>query len=179
MQAGFGLLHQAAHILKNEAQLDGAAVRRKYRRHVRAMVRKAPRSGPLREAIDHFVKVTESYWPGLFRCFDVPDLPRTNNDLEHLFGSTRHHERRCTGRKTASPGLVLRGPVRIIAGLGTRQQEFGAADLVPSSVQVWRDTRATLQRGRQLRVLRRRFRRNPAAYLRELEDILLKPALPA
>jgi hypothetical protein len=49
-----------------------------------------------------FRKVTASYWPGLFHCYDVPDLPRTNNDLEHYFGSARYAKRRATGRKSAS-----------------------------------------------------------------------------
>ena len=39
-----------------------------------------------------FVKVTRSYWPGLFACYESSDLPRTNNDLEHTFGSHRYHE---------------------------------------------------------------------------------------
>ena len=38
--------------------------------------------GPLTPALAHFHKVTASYWPGLFCCYDVPGLPRTNNDLE-------------------------------------------------------------------------------------------------
>jgi hypothetical protein len=178
VQLGFDLVHQAAHILKNEVQHDGPAVQEKYRQHVRTAARKAPRSGPLRQAIEHFVKVTESYWPGLFHCYGVADLPRTNNGLEQLFGSTRHHERRCTGRKVASPSLVLRGSVRILAGLGTRRQAYGAEDLSPSSIHLWREVRASLQCRRQSRVLRHRFRRDPAAYLHQLESILLKPTLP-
>jgi hypothetical protein len=38
--------------------------------------------GPLTPALAHFHKVTASYWPGLFCCYDVPGLPRTNTDLE-------------------------------------------------------------------------------------------------
>src|SRR5262249_52409471 len=34
-------------------------------------------------------RVSRSYWPGLFACYEVADLPRTNNDLEHFFGSHR------------------------------------------------------------------------------------------
>ena len=64
--------------------------------------------------------MARSYRPGLFHCYAVADLPRTNNDLEPLFGSQRYHERRATGRKTASPGTVLRGVVRLIAATGTR-----------------------------------------------------------
>jgi hypothetical protein len=153
-------------------------VRQQYRRHLRRIARQAPRCGPLQPAIEHFLKVTQSYWPGLFYCYDVPDLPATNNDLEHLFGSTRHHERRCTGRKVASPSLVLRGSVRVLAGLGARQQAYEAEDLSPSNLQNWRQLRASLQQRHQARVLRHRFRRDPRAYLHQLEESLLKPTLP-
>ena len=45
----------------------------------------------LSDGIDHFVKVSRSYWPGLFACYDMEAVPRTNNDLDHASG--RHHER--------------------------------------------------------------------------------------
>ena len=44
-------------------------------------------------------------------------MPRTNNDLEHLFGRLRHQERRITGRKVATPGLIVRGSVRVLSAL--------------------------------------------------------------
>jgi hypothetical protein len=142
------------------------------------MRRPAKKADEFKEAIAHFLKVTDSYWPGLFRCYDVPDLPRTNNDLEQLFGSTRHHERRCTGRKTASPSLVLRGSVRIVAGLGTRSHRFQGRELAPVNLGVWQSLRASLETRRRTRVLRQRFRRAPEAYLRNLEALLLKRTLP-
>src|SRR5262249_58759659 len=40
----------------------------------------------VRQQLRHFVKVTQSYWPGLFACYGSADIPRTNNDLEHLLG---------------------------------------------------------------------------------------------
>ena len=106
-------------------------------------------------------------------------LPRTNNGLEQLFGSTRHHERRCTGRKAASPGLVLRGPVRVPAGLGTRGRAYTGEELAPADPEQWRKVRGDLEKRRQSRVLRYRFRRDPAKYLQQLEDKLLKPSLPS
>ena len=135
-------------------------------------------AGRLKTAIAHFLKVTDSYWPGLFHCYDVPDLPRTNNDLEQLFGSTRYHERRCTGRKAASSSLVLRGSVRIVAGLGTRSRSFRGSELAPANLETWQTLRANLEKRRHTRVLRQRFRRDPEAYLRHLEALLLKRTLP-
>ena len=56
------------------------------------MMRDRHKTGELTTAIEHFVKVTRSYWPGFFHCYDLSGLPRTNNDLEQFFGSHRYHE---------------------------------------------------------------------------------------
>lgn len=174
----FDFLHQAAAILSNPQDHSGRVVRRRYRTLLRTLTGQVWRGGRLKTALKHFLKVTRSYWPGLFHCYEVPDLPRTNNGLEQLFGSTRHHERRCTGRKAASPSLVLRGSVRIVAGLGTRQRGFTGPDLAPAKLVAWHRLRASLEQRRSARVLRYRFRRDPAAYLAHLETLLLKQALP-
>ncbi len=178
MRAGFAFVHRAARILDNPKQHRGPAVRRRYRALLRDMRRQTKKAGQLKSTITHFLKVTDSYWPGLFHCYDIPDLPRTNNDLEQLFGSTRHHERRCTGRKAASPSLVLRGSVRIVAGLGTRSRRFQGKELAPGNLEIWQTLRAGLERRRHTRTLRQRFRRDPQAYLRQLEALLLKRTLP-
>jgi hypothetical protein len=174
----YGWIHAAARILDNPAELDGAHVRRRYQGLLGAMRRWHSQAGQLEPAMAHFLKVTRSYWPGLFHCYAVPDLPRTNNDLEHLFGSHRHHERRISGRKKGSSALVLRGPVRIIAASATRLRPFSAADLAPQDPQAWRTLRAELDGRHQQRLLQCRFRRDPEAYLADLEDQVAKLVLP-
>ena len=130
------------------------------------------------EEFDHFRKVTRSYWAGLFRCYDVTDLPRTNNDLEQFFGSYRYHERRASGRKVACPGTVVRGSVRLVAAAATRLRPIEVADLVPSDQAAWRPPRQRLARRRAVRTPGRRFRRDPVAYLRSLEESLIKGVVP-
>ena len=143
------------------------------------MARHRAKAGALAGAVDHFLKVTRSYRPGLFHGYAVADLPRTNNDLERLFGSYRRHERRATGRKANGSAAVLRGPVRLLAGLATRLRRRDAGDLAGADRPRWREVRASLERRRHARVLRARFRRDPAAYLSRLERLLRQPALPA
>jgi hypothetical protein len=143
------------------------------------MTRHRDKAGALKGAVEHLLKVTRSYWPGLLPCYRVPDLPRTNNDLEHLFGSQRHHERRATGRKGASPGLVLRGPVRLLAATVTRLRPVEPCDLAPRDQQSWCRLRDSLESRRHSRTLRTRFRRDPEAYLRDLEHQLGQLTLPA
>ena len=51
-------------------------------------------------------------------------------------------------------------------------------DLAPSDLAAWRELRASLERRRAVRALGRRFRRDPDAYLRSLEDDFINRALP-
>jgi hypothetical protein len=178
IRMAFGWVRRLAAVLANKKGLDAATVRRRYRGVIAALARHRGKLGTLAEAFDHFRKVTRSYWPGLFRCYGVADLPRTNNDLEQFFGSYRYHERRCSGRKVACPGTVVRGSVRLVAAAATRLRPIEVAELMPSDLSSWRDLRGRLEARQAVRTLGRRFRQDPAAYLRSLEDSLIKQALP-
>jgi hypothetical protein len=166
-----GWVHQAAHILGQEGR-PGAEIRGQLGGLLGAMARHRDTAGALAGAVDHFVKVSRSYWPGLFGCYDVAGLPRTNNDLEHAFGSHRYHERRASGRKGASPSLVLRGSAKLIAGLASRGREVEAAELANADRQAWARLRAELEERRQRRAARSRFRRDPRAYLSRWTKVL-------
>jgi len=165
-------VHTAARILDNKEEESSTKVRQRYQGLMGAMQRWGSQAGDLAPAIQHFLKVTRSYWPGLFHCYAIEGLPRTNNDLEHLFGTHRYNERRTTGRKTASPTLVIRGPVRIVAAVATRLRTFSATDLAVVETSEWASLRQELDERRHKRVLQRRFRRDPDAYLARLEEQL-------
>jgi hypothetical protein len=177
IRLAFGWVHLAAHILGSEGS-GAAAVRQRLAGLLGALACHKDKVGPLASAVGHFLKVSRSYWPGLFHCYEVADLPRTNNALEQLFGSYRHHERRVSGRKVASPALVLRGSARVIAAVATRQRPERVKELIRADRAAWAELRAELAERRQRRVERRRFRRDPEGYLRQLEAKLLQPSLP-
>jgi hypothetical protein len=179
IQEAYAFVHRAAHVLANREQQDSAAVQHAYQALVGQLRDLEARLGPLAPAVAHFSKVTASYWPGLFACYDVPDLPRTNNALEQYFGAARHLERRATGRKGASPALVVRGAVRVVATMATRLQPFTAAELGPVDRAAWQALRRRVEGRHETRRAQTRFRRDPAAYLAALESRLIaKPALP-
>ena len=174
----YALVYQATHILANHEQQTGAQIRETYLAHLVHMQEPKTSLGALSTAIDHFVEISENFAPGLFHCYDVSDLPRTNNDLEHCFGVARAHERRATGRRGAIPGVVVRGSVRLMAVVVAKQEDLQAADLQPSDYQAWRQLRTQLQYRQEARRKQLRFRKDPAAYLATLEEILLKTSLP-
>jgi hypothetical protein len=179
IRLSYSWVHRAAHILSNEESLRVEQLRRDYRHLLAEMSRRKEQAGALSGAVSLFLKVTKSYWMGLFRCYRFADLPRTNNDLEHCFGSARYHERRASGRKGASPAMVVRGSVRVVAAIATPAGGFDAASIRPMDMERWRVLRSSLEKRRESRRAQLRFRRDPDAYLVRLEELLLKQALPS
>jgi len=174
-------VRRVARLLANEPQQSAREMRRRLGRILRQMGQAAATNpdDAVRTQLGHFVKVTKSYRAGLFWCYASGDVPRTNNDLEHLFGSHRYHERRASGRKRASPGLVVLGAVRVASGLATRLRPEEGLRLPEGYVERWRGLRGKLERRREARRLQWRFRRDHVNYLTELEERYLQLSLPS
>lgn len=171
-------VERAASLLNKEAQLTTNEVRRCFQGLLEAMQEWKSPAGELTADINHFLKVTRSYWSGLFHCYDIEGLPRTNNDLEQMFGSWRHHQRRCTGRKVAPASLVVRGSVQLVAAIATQVRSFTPSELATVSVLAWQAVRADLKQHQRKRVQQRQFRRSPANYLASLEQKIFQLVLP-
>jgi hypothetical protein len=169
----YNWIYQAAEILDNETGLDAIEVQRSFQTLLDSMSHEKNEVGTLESGITHFLKITRSYWSGLFHCYEVEGLPRTNNDLEQVFGVLRHHQRRCTGRKVAPSSLVIRGTVQLASAIATALHSFTAQDLAQVCVQTWQQLRSDLRQHQLNRIEQLRFRRNPEAYLATLEKLLL------
>ena len=172
-----GWLQRAAEVLANAEQGTAASVEARYRDLLEEVVA-AQSDERVAAWATTFYKVTRSYWRGLFHCYDRPEVPRTNNDLEQDFGTARHHERRATGRKRPSTAVAVRGSVRVVAAVVTPLGAWTAQELRPANIQAWRCLRAKLEARHEARRAARRFRRDPAAYLAKLEATLLHTGLP-
>jgi hypothetical protein len=85
IEQAYALVHQAAHVLTNHDHESGEIVRERYEQVLSTIRALHASEGPLSSAFETFLKKTESYWPGLFHCYEVPDLPRTNNESRALF----------------------------------------------------------------------------------------------
>jgi hypothetical protein len=177
VREGFAILGEMATVLSNESLLWGHEVRACFEsvvgRAKRVLVGAAACGREkLSAALEHFVRVCASYKPGLFYCYDVADVPTTNNDLEQLFGCLRHHSRRVSGQKKGRASLVLRGSVRVVALVATRTRDISAEDLVVSDIHKWQQKRDELKRRQHKRALQMQFRKDPEAFLKRLEDML-------
>ena len=179
IRTAFDWVHGVAKLLENEDGVAGSEIRRRMEELLAEIRDDQATVGALQPAVVHFLKVSASYWPGLFHCYDVAGLPRTNNDLEQYFGSARYHQRRASGRIHATAATVVRGSVRVLAATTSRLRLFGEYDLWHPNLERWTALRRSLALRQEARRQQGRFRKDPAAYLATLETMLLKPSLPS
>lgn len=101
LQQGAAWLHDIAYILEPKAiePMRGAQVADQLRSYLDVVLYTSEVTGAIAQFGLHLDKVSRSYWPGLFHCYDVPSLPRTNNESESRFRDTGHRLLRTTGQK--------------------------------------------------------------------------------
>jgi hypothetical protein len=169
---------RVAQVLQNPGEDEAHIVQQQFQRvlsHIQCQQHTLPQ---VSNALAHFVKVLKAQQDWLFHCYRVPGLPRTNNALEQYFGSSKRYERRVSGQKSASPSLVIRGHVRLVAAAATRRSVIRPQDLQPTKVEQWRAVRRELERRHETRRLQSRFRRTPQTCLAQLEADWNKLILP-
>ena len=122
--------------------------------------------------LQHFLQVTANLRPQLILCYDLPGLPRTNNDMEGFIRAIKTRYRRVSGRKNWNRYLLRYGrrvayyeaQVRSESGVAGVDAAVGRA-----TPQQWRRGR-TEQRTREQEQLKQyRFRHKRAKFLQGLE----------
>lgn len=146
----------------------GAEVSARVDAYLRTLSRRPDLDETDRTVAQHLIQTFRNRWWGLFRCYDVPDLPPTNNDLETFFGRLKTNQRRVTGCKSVNNFVLRYGAYAAFVDLSASK-----ADLLARLRQV---DRTTYQRERQqLQILlaeardQRRFRHDRDQVLQELE----------
>jgi len=117
---------------------------------------------------EHLRQVSERYWSGVFVCDDHVGVPRTNNDLERMFASTRRQARRQSGF-----GQLRRPLLRHGAWLIYQADDADVAALQARLAQVPREVyeqeRARFEQRQARFRMRSRWQRKRDAVLADLE----------
>jgi hypothetical protein len=101
LRQGETWLHDIDRILEpsDASHATGEQMARLLRTYLDALLASPDLSPRLDTFRRHLDKVSTSYWPGLFHCYDIEALPRTNNNLESHFRDTQRRLLRTTGQK--------------------------------------------------------------------------------
>ena len=116
----------------------------------------------------HINQIFRSFWWGLFTCYDVAGLPRTNNELERFIRQIKMGHRRVSGRKNVHDFIIRYGayaalvdPAESLDELLTRMAEVDQEEFLKER----RYLNLTLLDETKIH----RFRYHRADYLAELE----------
>jgi hypothetical protein len=124
-----------------------------------------------RKCLAHFLHVTANMAPRLFACYDVPALPRTNNDLEGFIRSVKTRYRRVSGRKNWNRYLIRYGARVAFYEARARAGELDGLDdeLRGVSAARWRAGRVEQQVRQQEQIKQHRVRHRRTDFLADLE----------
>jgi hypothetical protein len=124
----------------------------------------------LRDPVRYLGVVLRRLGAGLYHCYNVPGLPRTDNALEQFYRRVKTEQRRITGRKRADAFVVRVGgfAVYATAASGTTESVI-RAHLASVPAIEWQRQRVHLRQTQARQTKMRRFRLRRAAYLSDLE----------
>ena len=158
---------------QTERRLSGAEVRQKVEAYLEQIATKLANgevSEWLHRPVEHLRVVLLRLGDGLYHCYDVPGLPRTDNDLEQFYRRVKSGERRITGHRRSDNFVVRVGgfAVYAIAASGLSESELGR-QLTGIPATRWQAEREALRANQERQTKMRRFRLHREAYLADLE----------
>jgi hypothetical protein len=117
---------------------------------------------------DHINQIFRSFWWGLFTCYDVEGLPRTNNELERFIRQIKMGHRRVSGRKNVHDFIIRYGAYAALVDPSESLEELLARmDEVDQEEFLKERKRLNLTLLDEAKI--HRFRYHRADYLAELE----------
>ena len=155
---------------------DGKIVQKRLSSFLDIQLLLAPSRGTgsyLHRFIEHAQKVTQSYWAGLFHCYDDPRIPQTSNAIEGLFGFGKRILRKCGGRKSTANGCGSAGgsfflfTAALHACTSRKEREILLSEYFPKDY--W-DARQKQAQIRAPESKRRQYARTPDAYLERISQ---------
>lgn len=172
-QAQTHLLH-IAHLLEpTEPPERGAAVRQRVEAYLAEVaeeldVGRIP--AWLQHPLRHLITVLHRLGDGLYHCYDVPGLPRTNNDLEQFYRRVKASERRITGHRRSDSFVVRVGGFAIYAVAASDRPEADLQrELSAVAPSLWQEERVIMRANQERQVKMHRFHLHRSAYLADLE----------
>jgi hypothetical protein len=151
LRQGADWLHQIAKLLdpQDNPPRTGAQVQTALLSYLDDIRQQSQDNQVLIEFAQQIEKTTHSYQRGLFHTYDIPDLPRTNNDRESEFRGLNQQLLRTTGQKGGTRRLIQRsGAWELIPRPDTLAETVEAISTVEHNEYIKEQTRVRSHRDR-------------------------------
>jgi hypothetical protein len=121
------------------------------------------------KVIAGITKAVRHRWWGLFTCYQISNVPSSNNDLETFFRDMKHHQRRITGRKSVHDFILRYGPFAAFIDYAETFDNL-LARLRQVTPEDFKQARDVLQKVETRLKKLYRFRHHPNEYYWDLES---------
>ncbi|MBC8449931.1 MAG: hypothetical protein H8D78_19530 [Chloroflexi bacterium] len=118
------ILQQAPLPTEKEASPGGDRVARQLAHYLGPLADRSDLSPWLTAFRKELLAISERYWSGLFHCYNIMGLPRTNNDHENLYGQIKRHLRRQRGVEDLRDPLRRHGAWLVFQNQGASPEEL-------------------------------------------------------
>lgn len=146
-----------------EIEEDLMTVRQRLDAYLDWLKRRTDLSPLLLDYRNHLCGLTERYAKGLFNCYQIAGLPRTNNGLESHFGALRRRTLCTAGPYQAQQTLHEKGAWLLLDVIENEHQQLRSFQKV--ALEDWQRERERIRQHHSTFTNHRRFRRDPQAYL--------------
>ena len=172
-------LRELAHCLDPDpadapVRRDGASVRQEVERLLDTLPARSPaQRAPLwlQEPVAYVGLVLRRLGAGLYHCYDVSGLPRTNNAMEQFYRQLKAGERRATGHRRSDTFVVRYGGfATYAAAASTRSETERCQHLATVSPSACQRARTQLRAIQERQTKMHRFHLRPDRYLSRLEQ---------
>lgn len=116
---------------------------------------------------EHLIRLTARYEKGLFHCYEIQGLPRTNNGLESTFGKLRARTKKTVGNYRSKVQLAEIGAWMLSDII--RNEQLQLANFQKVSLSEWKIERERFRLHRSQFTQERRFQRQPEIEFARLE----------
>src|SRR5260221_2842684 len=155
------------------APRSGAIVRREVERLLEALPTRFPAGQVptwLEEKAAYVGTVLRRLGDGLYHCYDVPGLPRTDNALEQFYRQLKADERRAIGHRRSDAFVVRVGGFAAYAAAASTPSEHDLpAQLATVPTTACQASRVALRATQERQTPMHRFHLRPDRYLSDLE----------
>ena len=143
-------------------------VKREVKQFLERLAQEATERPDEAQVIASIVKAVRNRWWGLFTCYQVSNVPSSNNDLETFFKDMKHHQRRITGRKSVQEFILRYGPFAAFIDYAESFDDL-LARLRQVKPEDFKQSRQAMQKVQMRLKKLYRFRHHPHEYYRDLE----------
>jgi hypothetical protein len=115
-------------------------------------------------------KMSQTWLPGILHCYEIPALPRSNLELEAVYGTLRSNQRRISGRKETSPLRLFGAGEAMALIIDTEEELLEWCQIAAEDKETYQSQRRLQEEREERQRWLRRLHRDPDKAMTQVDE---------